>query len=51
MPIVKVEQFMAIWVVEFSREGHKIKSVFGQKSIASKEIIAFCVELSKSAKI
>ena len=37
MPIVKVELSMVIWVVEFSREGHKIKRIFGQKSISSKE--------------
>ena len=43
MPIVKVELSMVIWVVEFSREGHKIKRIFGQKFISSKEIIVFCV--------
>jgi hypothetical protein len=43
MPIVKVEQFMVIWVVEFSRKGYKIKRIYGQKSISSKEIIVICV--------
>jgi len=27
---------MVIWVVEFSREGYKIRKVFGQKSRAVK---------------
>jgi hypothetical protein len=33
---------MAIWVVKFSREGYKIKTIFGQKSTYSKKIIVFC---------
>ena len=33
---------MVIWVVEFSREGYKIRNILGQKSISSKEIIVFC---------
>ena len=33
---------MVIWVVEFSREGYKIRLIFNQKSISSKEIIVFC---------
>ena len=33
---------MVIGVVEFSREGYKIRKIFGQKSISSKEIILFC---------
>ena len=32
---------MAIWVVDFSKEGYKIRKVFSQKSISSKEIIVF----------
>ena len=27
---------MVIWVVEFSREGYKIRNIFGQKSISLK---------------
>ena len=47
---------MVIWDVEFSIEGYKIRKVFGQKSISSKEIIYFvnghCSgNLSKSVKI
>ena len=34
-------RIMAIPVVEFSREGHKIKKVFGLKSTYAKEIIEF----------
>jgi hypothetical protein len=32
---------MVVWVVVFSREGYKIREIFGQKSIYSKEMIAF----------
>ena len=28
---------MVIWVVEFSREGYKIRNIFGQKLISSKD--------------
>ena len=31
---------MAIWIVEVSREGYKIREIFGQKLIWSKEIFA-----------
>ena len=33
---------MVIRVVEFQRKGYKIRKVFGQKSIPSKETILFC---------
>ena len=33
---------MVIWVVEFASERYKIRKIFGQKSISSKEIIVFC---------
>ena len=33
---------MVIWVVEFSKEGYKIRNIFGQKSISLKEIIVSC---------
>ena len=44
---------MATLVLEFSREGQKIRKFFGKTSTYSKEIIEFCklVEVSKSAKI
>ena len=29
---------MALWVVEFSREGYKTRYIFGQKSISSKDL-------------
>ena len=32
-------QGMVIWVVEVSREGYKLKYIFGQKSISSREIV------------
>ena len=41
-PEQAVRNIMIIWVVEFSREGYKIRKIFGQKSISSKEIIVFC---------
>ena len=31
-----------IWVVEFPKEGYKIRKIFCQNSISSKEIISFC---------
>jgi hypothetical protein len=33
---------MVIWVVEFSREGYKIREISGQKLFSSGEIIVFC---------
>ena len=33
---------MAIPVVEFSKEGYKIRKVFGYRSTFPKEIIEFC---------
>jgi hypothetical protein len=30
---------MLVWIVEFSREGYKIRKIFAKKSISSKEII------------
>ena len=33
---------MVIWVVEFSREGYKIRNILGQKLISPKETIVFC---------
>ena len=33
---------MVIWVVEFSREGWKIRWIFGEKSISPKKSIVFC---------
>ena len=41
-PGTDVQRLMAIPVVEFSREGYKIRMVFGSKSIFQKEIIVFC---------
>ena len=32
---------MVMWVATFSSEGYKIRSIFGQKSTYSKEIIVF----------
>ena len=43
LPELHLLNGLVIWVVEFSREGYKIKRIFGQKSISSKEIIVFCV--------
>ena len=46
---------MAIWVVEFSNGGDKVKKIFASESTYSKEIIEFWElvngEVSKSAKI
>ena len=33
--------FMAIWVVEFSNGGYKIRKIFAEESTYSKEIIEF----------
>ena len=44
---------MAIWIVEFSNGGYKIRMIFVEESTYPKEIIEFWIngEMSKSAKI
>ena len=37
-----LQQQQVIWVVEFSREGYKFRTIFDQKSISSEEVIVFC---------
>ena len=34
---------MVTWVVEFLKEGYKIRTIFGRKLISSKEIITYIV--------
>ena len=41
-PRIQKAKYGPEWVVEFSREGYKVRNICGQKLISSKEIIVFC---------
>ena len=38
----KYKHGQVIWAVEFSKKGCKIRQIFGQKTIYSRETIVFC---------